>query len=39
MKLAQEAIERLAEHLERCELEARDTTKMGSAHETEEIVR
>lgn len=28
MKLAQEAIERLAEHLERCELEARDTTKI-----------
>ncbi|MDD2408761.1 MAG: 2-oxo-3-hexenedioate decarboxylase [Tepidiphilus sp.] len=32
MKLTQEVIERLAEHLERCELEARDTTKITDEH-------
>jgi 2-oxo-3-hexenedioate decarboxylase len=32
MKLTQKVIERLAEHLERCELEARDTTKITDEH-------
>ncbi|WP_142808893.1 2-oxo-3-hexenedioate decarboxylase [Tepidiphilus olei] len=32
MKLTREVIEHLAEHLERCELEARDTTKITDEH-------